>query len=192
MKKLMLLLALLGSQAHATIVSADFIATSDCASCSYRQGPLTLTALGQSVGTGVELGAGATLDNPSNFYGGIVYADLDPDAKTLRLFSQDDNDFESFTFELRNVQFSGKEIITGLSVMSDDLTEFDVITPTWTVSNNSLLITYASDNGFYFRNGSAVFQLTTEEMQGEVPEPAGAALFALGLAGLLSRRKTRP
>jgi hypothetical protein len=196
MKKILLLvLALMATQANATIISADFTASTDNQFCcqSQQQGALVLQALGQAVGAGVELGAGAAMSNPSGWLGGVVWIDLDPVARTLTLLSQDDFDFDTFSASISNIHFSGNEVITGLSRISDDLTadlmDSSALMPTFSFSGNSLQIDYLAPGGFYFTRGSAVFQFTTEASTAAVPEPATAGLFALGLLGLLGMRR---
>jgi hypothetical protein len=197
MKKLMfLLLALAGASANAAIVKADFSAASGlpyCAVCApFNFGPKTLTAAGQAVGAGAELGAGAMVGNPSGWDGGEVWIDLDPVAQTLTLTSQDLFDFENFTALISNIKFDKNEVVTGLSLVSNDLTEDVAVDPVLTFTGNSLRIVYDTPDGFYFTGRSAVFQYTTQERAADVPEPGSLALLALGGGALgLRRRRQR-
>ena len=90
MKKLMLLLlALAGASANASIVKADFGTSAGlpyCAVCApFNVGPKTFTATGQAVGAGNELGAGAVASNPSGWDGGEVWIDWSLDGGSLNL-----------------------------------------------------------------------------------------------------------
>lgn len=197
MKKLIcLLFALAGASANAAIVKADFSAASGlpyCAVCApFNLGPKTLTAAGQAVGAGVELGAGAVVGNPSGWDGGEVWIDLDPVAQTLTLTSQDLYDFENFTALVSGIKFDRNEVIAGLSLVSNDLTEDVAVDPVLTFTGNSLRIVYDTPDGFYFTGRSAVFQYTTREVAADVPEPGSLALLALGGGALgLRRRRQR-
>jgi hypothetical protein len=93
-----------------------------------------------------------------------------------------------------NIHFNAGERITGLSLISDSLTEdadsLSPLAPTFSFTNNSLQIDYAAAAYFYFTGGSAVFQLETEAGSA-VPEPATAGLLGLGLAGLIGVRRRK-
>jgi hypothetical protein len=195
MKKILLLvMTLLAGQADASVISADFTARAGNPSLAWNQGELVLQTLGRTVGAGLELGADATVSNPSAWNGGLVYIDLDPIARTLTLFSQDDYDFETFSVSIGNIHFNAGERITGLSLISDSLTEdadsLSPLAPTFSFTNNSLQIDYTAAAYFYFTGGSAVFQFETEAGSA-VPEPATAGLLGLGLAGLIGVRRRK-
>lgn len=190
MKKLLLavLLPILAAASNAAIVTGDFVNESDLPYCCARSGPKVLTSLGQSVGAGLELSGSSTLSNPSGWGGGIVYVDLNPTNNILTLLSQDTWDFETFLAKISNITFDTAEVITGITMLTNGLTDPSVL-PVATFTDNSIMISYDNGDIFDFTGGTATFQITTGQ---SVPEPESIALFGLALAGLgLTRRKAK-
>lgn len=173
--------------ANAAIVSADFRNESDLPYCCARSGPEVLESIGQAVGAGVELNGTASFSNPSGWGGGIVYVDLNPTTNILTLLSQDTWDFQTFSAQLSNIAFSASETITGLTLLSNNLTTTG-LTPSLSFTGNSISIEYDTPSVFNFTGGTATFQILTSSLQ-SVPEPSSIALLGLSLFGLASMRR---
>ncbi len=182
-----LVFGLWGISAHAAISSGDFRTESDLPNYS-AAGPLVYQNLGASVGAGYELNSSHFVANPSGWSGGVVFMDLNPFTNILTLASQDTWDFQTFVAGISNMSFSAGEVITGISLISDNLLDHLVI-PTLSFTSNSILISYDyTPDVFKFTQGSATFQLTTVAA---VPEPEIYAMMGLGLGlmGWVSRRR---
>jgi hypothetical protein len=191
MKKILLsvLLSAAAVCSQAAVISADFKSAADLPYCCFRSGPVTVTALNQTVGAGFELDGSSTFSNPSGWSGGRVYADLDPVTGLLTLDSQDTLDFQSFVFTLTNMQFSGGQSLLGLSTLTNSLTDNGIV-PTLAFTGNSLSITYDIGNTFNFTGNNATFQLDLGT-SGNVPEPGSLALFGLALAAMAAGVRRR-
>lgn len=197
MKKFaLLLLAFLACRAEASIVTADFSTAANLPYCcaSLDKGPVERKVLNRPVDDGLELGPEVAATNPSDWYGGIVDIDLDPVAQTLTLSYVGINDFETFTALISNIRFDAAEIITGFTQVSNTMFEtmvpFEQLAPVLSFTGNSLSISLDRPEGFYFVDGTAVFAYTTE-MRADVPEPATLGLLAVGMVGLLARRRRK-
>lgn len=180
-------------QASAALIQGDFRTESDLPYCCASGGPLVYEKLGASIGTGEELTSADFISNPSFWGGGVVHMDIDPLTNILTLISQDDWDFETFVAQITNIQFSTSETITGLSLITNDLTTPTFI-PTLTFTANSVVINYDNGSfnaggGFDFTGGTATFQLQTSLTS--VPEPGSLALLGLGVSGLAFVRRRK-
>jgi hypothetical protein len=172
--------------ANAGIISADFRTVGDLTVCCTSAGPLETETLGATVDANIEHGPLATISNPTNWSGGIVYVDIDPITNVLTLDSQDTLDFESFVLYIENITFSGSEAITGLSLISNALVT-PLIEPTFTFTENSIKIGYfigAGDAPFNFTENNASFQIQVGPVDGRVPAPTGVLLIGLGIVAL--------
>lgn len=190
MKKLLLILLIsISVNTNAAIVSGDFRSEGDLPYCCGSSGPLVYENLNAPVGAGIELTAANLLSNPSFWQPGLVHIDLDPTTNILTLDSQDTLDFEIFDFWITNISFDASEIITGVSLISDNITNLG-LSALLTFTDNSIHINYdigAGNPVFNFTGNQAQFQISTGTPS--VPAPAAAWLLASGLIGLVGVRK---
>jgi hypothetical protein len=178
---------------EAAILSGDFRTESDLPYYS-GGGPLVYENIGAPVGAGAELTGANFVENPSNWGGGVVHMDLDPLTNILTLHSQDIWDFETFDAWITNIVFDAGERITGLSLISGNITDLG-LAAILNFSDNSVHIRYdvgAGNPTFDFTGGRAQFQITTDVSA--VPVPAAVWLFGSGLMGLLgfNRKRAQP
>ena len=177
---------------NASIISGDFRTEGDLPyCCAAFGGPLVYENIGAAVGPGAELTGANFLSNPSGWGGGVVHMDLDSTTNILTLDSQDDWNFETFDAWISNISFDAGEVITGLSLISGNITDLG-ITALLGFTGNSIHINYDNVNGFHFTGTQAMFQITADASTEptSVPEPVSIALLGFGLAGLgFSRKK---
>jgi hypothetical protein len=178
----------LAGGASAAITFADFRTESNLP--DFVTGtPKVYQSLSTSVDVGLELDSADLLSNPDNWSGGSVTIDLNPITLSLVLDSQDTLDFQTFTVSITNIQFSGAEAISGVSLISNNLTTSPSIAPVISWTDDSISIVYSAiglpDNVFNFTGDSASFQITTAA----VPEPSSALLLGLGTLAVFARRR---
>ncbi|MFT6270258.1 MAG: hypothetical protein ACJAVV_003087 [Alphaproteobacteria bacterium] len=175
--------------ANAAIISGDFRTEADLPYCCNDAGPVVFQNLGVTVGAGAELTADNLLENPSSWSGSEVSMDLDPLTNILSLTSQDDSDFEVFNASISNILFDSGEVITGLSLISGNLTDL-LLAEILSFTDNSVSISYdVMDSGmqFYFNETVAQFQILTSAQP--VSAPASLLLLGLAVVGLRLARK---
>ncbi len=168
---------------NATVISGDFRTEADLG----HSGPLVYQDLGATIDGGVELTGVDFLESPY-WSGGEVNMDYDPISNILTFAPQEFANFQTFDAWINNIAFDSIETITGLTMLSNGITD-PVIVPTFSFTSNSIHIGWEASH-FYFADGIAEFQITTSE-GAPVPEPATMILFGIGLLGLagVNRRK---
>lgn len=191
-KTLGILIFLITGVANATIITADFRTESDLPYCCNDAGPLVYENIGAILNAGYELDDDNFVSNDSSWSGGVVYVDLDKSTNIVTLDSQDVLDFEIFDLWVSNIVFDAGEIITGVSLISGNITDLG-ITALLSFTDNSIHISYDVGDGnstFNFNELTATFQITTSTSDIAVPAPASFLLLTLGIAFItISRRK---
>lgn len=187
MKKYLGFLALLlaASQVNAAITQGNFRTESDL--LKYSSGALVYEALNVNVEVGDELTNSDFIQNPSSWSGGVVNMDLDATTNILTLKSQDTLDFNTFDAWITDLVFNAGEVITGLSLLSGNLTDLSLLA-NLSFTGNSIHINYTDDNIFNFTGTDAQFQIMTSNVSA-VPIPAAAFLFAPALLGFMGLRR---
>ncbi len=173
--------------ANAALISGDFRTESDLPG-SWSVGPLVYQNLSASIDGGIELTGANFLENRSNWGGGLVHMDYDPTTNILTLDSQDDRSFTTFDAWINNIVFDGSEVITGIDMLSNGITN-PTVNPILSFTANSIHIRYGQSR-FGFTGEIAEFQITGPSSA--VPEPNTLILFGVGclsLAGYSRRRK---
>jgi len=191
------LLVLGAGTAQAAMTTGNFRTESDLPHGSARY-PLVYEALGAPIGPDVELNDSHFVENPSGWGGGVVHMDLDPTTNILTLDSQDPWNFQTFDAWITGVTFNAGETITGISMLSNDLTR-PTITPTLAFTDDSIHISYdilsvpgATEwDSFNFTQGTAQFQIATSGAP-TVPVPSAVLLgtFGAGLVNWMRRRRS--
>ncbi|CAN7490779.1 PEPxxWA-CTERM sorting domain-containing protein [Phenylobacterium sp. LjRoot164] len=171
-----------GLPAAAAVTVADFRSESHLPDYSSSGGKLYQNT-GAVLGAGDELDGGDFVSNPSGWGGGVVFVDWDAVTNILTLRSQDTWDFQTYSLAISNVLFSSAQTITGISLLSNNLTDSGV-TPTLGFTGNSINIGYARPELFNFTGGTATFQVTLGDVGSAVPEPATWAMMIIGFGAV--------
>jgi hypothetical protein len=177
--------------AAAAVTQGDFRSESDLPDYS-AAGPMVLERTGSVLAAGYELDTGDFVENPAGWGGGYVHVDWNSTTNILTLDSQDDWDFQTYKLVISNILFDSAQTITGITLLTDDLTDADDLVPTLSFTDSSVTIFYNYvPNVFDFTGGSATFQVTLGGA-GAVPEPAtwGMMILGLGLVGASMRRRS--
>ncbi len=192
------LLVLGAGTTQAAMTTGNFRTESDLPHMGHGRGPLVYQALGASIDADVELNDSHFVENPSGWGGGVVHMDLDPTTNILTLDSQDDMDFQTFDAWITGVTFNAGESITGISMLSNDLTT-PLVTPTLAFTGDSIHISYdilsvpgfGENDAFNFTEGIAQFQIATSAVP-TVPVPSAVLLgtFGAGLVNWMRRRRS--
>ncbi len=175
--------------ANATLISGDFRTESDLPFVGLSFGPKVYEAIGESMNGSYDLRKTDFKENPSGWKGGLVKMDFDPTTNILLLDSKDTWDFQTVTASITNIMFDSSEVITGISLLSNDLTDSPgLVSIAQSFTDNSIEIGYTwtgpTDEVFNFTKGTATYHITTCIKDAPIPEPTTIALLGIGLIGL--------
>ncbi len=171
-----------GLPAAAAVTVADFRSESHLPDYSSSGGKLYQNT-GAVLGAGYELDGGDFVSNPSGWGGGVVFVDWDEVTNIITLRSQDTWDFQTYSLAISNVLFDRAQTITGISLLSNNLTTGGVV-PSFSFTGNSINIDYARQQTFNFTGGTASFQVTLGDVGSAVPEPATWAMMIIGFGAV--------